>query len=461
MTEERPDIIRGGALDGAVEESPAWLRDRLEWFQDLKFGLFLHWGPYCQWGCIESWPLVEADTWARPEDLPAWVERGKDLTRFRRDYWKLNETFNPTQFDPTPWAKAAEYAGMKYVCFTTKHHDGFCMFDTTTTDYRITHPDCPFHTDPRANVAKAVFDAFRTHDFAVSCYFSKSDWHSPHYWSPDFPNPDRNVNFDTAEHPERWEQFVRFVHAQIEELMTGYGPLDVLWLDGGQVRPPRQDIRMAEIAARARSHQPGLIVADRTVGGPYENILTPEQQIPPEPLPSAWESCLTMGTSWSFKPGDQYKSTRALIHMLIDIVCKGGNFLLNIGPSPQGVLPAESLDRLREIGDWMTVNAEAIHGTRPIAPYRQGNIAYTSKGDSVYALVLAAEGAARPPATVVLSGVTPAPGSEVELLGAPDPVVWGLAAGGAEVTLPEQLPCEHAWVLKFARGTHSLPECER
>ncbi|NCO94954.1 MAG: hypothetical protein GW802_33300 [Armatimonadetes bacterium] len=238
LAKERPDIIQGSEADGAAEERPRWLADRLQWFQGLKFGLFLHWGPYCQWGCIESWPLVEADTWARPDDLRAWVERERDLARSRRDYFALNTTFNPTQFDAAEWAKAAEYAGMKYVCFTTKHHDGFCMFDTKTTDYRVPHPDCPFHADPRANIAKGVFDAFRARDFGVSCYFSKSDWHSPYYWSPDFPNPDRNVNYDPTQHPDLWEQFVRFVHAQIEELMTASGPIDALWLDGGQVRPP-------------------------------------------------------------------------------------------------------------------------------------------------------------------------------------------------------------------------------
>ncbi|MBM3473594.1 MAG: hypothetical protein FJX75_10030, partial [Armatimonadetes bacterium] len=240
------------------------LADRLEWFRDRKFGLFMHWGPYSQWGCIESWPLVEEDTWARPDDLPAWVERGKDIERFKRDYFALNRTFDPTEFDPRPWAAAAKRAGMQYVVFTTKHHDGFSMFDTRQTDYRITHPDCPFSSDPRANVAREVFDAFREEGFGIGVYFSKSDWHCPYYWSPDRPARTRNPNYDTAAEPEKWERFAQFVHGQIEELMTGYGPVDILWLDGGQVRPPLQDIRMDEIAAMARTHQPGLIIADRT-----------------------------------------------------------------------------------------------------------------------------------------------------------------------------------------------------
>ncbi|MBM4050127.1 MAG: alpha-L-fucosidase, partial [Planctomycetes bacterium] len=120
MTQQRPDIMTGKPVASTAQEQPAWLRERLEWFQDLKFGLFMHWGPYCQWGCIESWPLVEADTWARPDGLKPWVERGKDLARFRRDYFALSRTFNPTRFDPAIWADAAESAGMKYVTFTTK-----------------------------------------------------------------------------------------------------------------------------------------------------------------------------------------------------------------------------------------------------------------------------------------------------------------------------------------------------
>lgn len=453
MSSERPDIMTGGCGEADSAAQPDWLRERLRWFSSLKFGLFLHWGPYSQWGCIESWPLVAADTWARPDDLAAWNERGRDLQRFRRDYWALNTTFNPTAFAPEDWAAPARRAGMKYVAFTTKHHDGFSMFDTGQTGYRLTHPDCPFHSHPRANATREVFEAFRAADFAVSCYFSKSDWRSPYYWDPARPAPDRNPNYDTAAEPERWEQFVQFVHRQIEELMTGYGPIDCLWLDGGQVRPPHQDLRMAEIAAMARRHQPGLIIADRTVGGPYENLLTPEQHIPAEPLPSAWESCLTMGTGWAFRPGDTYKPTRELLRMLLDIVAKGGNLLLNIGPSPEGVLPAEALQRLEEIGDWMAVNAEAIHGTEPVAPYTEGRVRYTARGGTVYAACLADEGQTQPPAEITVSGLCPPDGATVRLLGRPEPLDWHFTDCGATIRLPrEGLPCEHAWVLSYPRA---------
>jgi len=454
MAKKRGDVIESAAAGERDWTPDERLAARLEWFQDLKFGFFMHWGPYCQWGCIESWPLVEVDTWARPDGLAAWEERGRDLERFRRDYRALNETFNPTRFDPAPWAAAAKRAGMKYVVFTTKHHDGFCMFDTQQTDYKITAPECPF-SKTGVDVTRAVFDAFRAEGFGIGVYFSKSDWHHPDYWDPARPAPDRNPNYDTHAEPEKWAGFVAFVHAQIEELVSNYGPVDVLWLDGGQVRPPNQDIRMDRIAAMARSHQPDLIIADRTVGGPHENYLTPEQQVPDEPPAQPWESCLTMGTGWAYKPDDEYKSARELIRLLVDVAAKGGNLLLNVGPSPEGELPPVALERMREIGDWMAVNAEAVHGTRAIAPYREGPLAFTAKGDTIYAICPAEQGQGAPPATVRLTTLAPEPGTPMYMLGVDVAVQWWRLGDRIEIEVPDAVrrapPCRHAWVFKMKR----------
>jgi alpha-L-fucosidase len=293
------------------------------------------------------------------------------------------------KFNPDKWARAAKDAGMKYVVFTTKHHDGFCMFDTKTTDYRITAPNTPFHTSARANATKEIFTAFRAQGLWTGAYFSKPDWHSPDYWWPYFPPKDRSVNYLPTKHPERWQAFKDHTYTQIEELMTGYGPVDILWLDGGWVRPLNtidtsvswqkaitieQDIDMPRIATMARKHQPGLLVVDRTVGGAYENYVTPEGHVPDADLGVPWETCMPMGTSWSWVPNEQYKSTDEIIRTLVSVVSRGGSLLLNVAPGPDGQLDSTAYVRLKEVGEWLKVNGEAVYGTR---------VGMTSAGDDL------------------------------------------------------------------------------
>jgi alpha-L-fucosidase len=446
----------------AVTESDPAVLAKLEWFQDQKFGLLLHWGPYSQWQIVESWSLC-------PED-ENWCERrgphAQDYFAYKRAYEGLKQTFNPVRFDPAAWAAAAQRAGMRYVVFTTKHHDGFCMFDTRETDYRITAPDCPFSAHPRANIAGELFAAFRAEGLGIGAYFSKPDWHSPDYWWPYFPPSDRNVNYEIAKHPERWEAFKAFTHAQIKELMSDYGPIDILWLDGGWVQPmtatsPRwgklpcnQDIDMPALARMARALQPGLIIVDRAVEGPYQNYRTPEQDVPATPPDFVWETCMTMATSWSYVATDTYKPARELIHLLVDIVAKGGNLLLNIGPSPDGELPPAALDRLAALGDWMQVNSSAIYGTRATPPYREDRLCYTRLPDgTTHAIYLADVDEQAPPAHVVLRGFTPQAGSALHMLGVEAPLAWQRGPAGTVVTIPESIrekpPCAHAWVLRF------------
>lgn len=362
--------------------------ESLKQFQDNKFGIMFHWGLYSQWGIIESWALPDADReWA-------WNDIDDDLTcaEFKQQYWDLKKTFNPVRFRPEQWAKAAREAGFKYVLFTTKHHDGFCMWDTKFTDFKVTSPECPYSRNPRADICKELFDAFRNEGLKIHAYFSKPDWHCEYYWTKGFSENEymtRNPSYKTVFHPKLWKRFCEYTKNQMLELVSNYGRIECLWLDGGQVNPANmQNIHLSKIMEEVRKIQPWIMVADRTVGGKNENFITPEQTIPDHPITVPWESCITLGSSFSYRFDDTYKDAKTVIHMLCDIVAKGGNLALNIGPRPDGRLPEPVFPILKDIGKWLNKNGYAIYSTRPCTPYREDKFAYTSKGDEIYAIYL-------------------------------------------------------------------------
>ncbi|MCF7920199.1 MAG: alpha-L-fucosidase [Candidatus Cloacimonetes bacterium] len=442
------------------------LNKRIGEWQDLKFGLMMHWGPYSQWGVMESWTLCSEE----------WI--GRDLGRYENypdyveDYENLQRTFNPYDFDPQKWVAAAKDAGMKYVVFTTKHHDGFCMFDTKTTDYKITSWKCPYSKDPKADVTKEIFNAFRQENFRIGAYFSKPDWHCEDYWWSFYPKGPRHVNYDPKKHPEKWDNYKRYTYDQIEELMTSYGKIDILWLDGAWVRPrdntPEefkdwaitkdydQDIDMPALAKMARSHQKDLIIVDRWVEGEYENYLTPENKVPEEALLVPWEACVPLAAGWSYNRRHQYKTTEELVKLLVNVVSKGGNLLLNIGPSPEGDWAPVAYERLAGIANWMNVNSEGIYNSKVLAPYKENNICMTQQENgNAYFFYLCESDENTMPATIRIDSHCPAEKAEVTLLGYDKPLEWEKTETvGCVIFLPEELrnepPCEHVWTVKVS-----------
>ena len=363
---------------------------KLDQWQDLKFGIMFHWGVYSVSGISESWALCSEDrfTARRKKILP-----GATYGDFKKWYWGLADSFNPTKFNPTEWAAIMKDAGFKYLIFTTKHHDGFCMFDSKYTDYSIAKG--PYKDSKYSNVAYHVFDAFRQQNFMIGAYFSKPDWHCEYYWDPALSTPTRNPNYDIKKNPEVWAKYQQYTANQINELMSDYGKIDILWLDGGWVRKDKgQDIKLDEIVDNARKKQPGLIAVDRTVPGRNENYQTPELRIPKTQLNHPWESNITLTNTWGWNPNPKYKSVNWVINSLTEVVAKGGCLVLNVGPTGEGIIEEEVIIRLKKVGEWLRKNGAAIYSTRITPNYNCGNVWFTANkdGKTLYAIYALPEG---------------------------------------------------------------------
>ena len=329
----------------------------LQWFRDARFGMFIHWGLYA---------------------LPAKGEWYASIDRVPTDrYEQYFHSFDPVDYDPRRWARLAKEAGMKYAVLTAKHHEGCCLFDSAYTDYSSVH------TPAGRDLVREYVDAFRAEGLGVGLYYSLVDWHHPDY--PAYQDPFHPMRESDAKRNEScdFDRYLDYMHAQVRELCTNYGKLDLLWFDFSYDGHCGPDWRAQELVDMVRKLQPGSLINSRleASGGALGSLLTdwptagagdfatPEQILPPGPLcrPDGtkvpWEACQTMNNSFGYTAADRnFKSAKTLIHQLVECVSKGGNYLLNIGPDARGNIPPESCALLEEIGQWMKLNKDSIYG---------------------------------------------------------------------------------------------------
>ncbi len=356
---------------------------RLKWFQDARFGMFIHWGLYSIPG--------------RGEWVRSYEEIGEEEYRQYFDEW------DPVRYDPREWAALAKEAGMKYAVLTTKHHDGFCLFDSRYTDYKSVNTPC------RRDLVREYVDAFREAGLKVGFYYSLLDWHHPDYPAYGDPHhPERNnPEWKGKEHD--FDKYLSYMHRQVEELMTNYGKIDIIWFDFSYEGHMGEDWKASELVKMIRRHQPDILINGRLEGSgeTYGSIMTdtpgmfsgdftcPEMIIPPYGLktPSGadvpWEACFTMNNSWAYTPNDRfYKTPDMLIRKLVECVSKNGNMILNVGPTAKGEIPPEQVHILKEIGRWMRENSDSIYGCGMSSLPKPDWGRYTQNGNRIYAHVM-------------------------------------------------------------------------
>ncbi|HSH20532.1 MAG TPA: alpha-L-fucosidase, partial [Draconibacterium sp.] len=318
---------------------------KMEWWREARFGMFIHWGLYAQ----------PAGEW-KGEEIPGiseWIMLRAKIPV--RDYENIANTFNPVAYDAEAWVKLAKQAGMKYIVITSKHHDGFAMFHSLASSYNI-YDATPFKRDP----LKELADACKKYGIRLGFYYSQAqDWHEP---GGTFSGIDRGIpHWD----PElKRDSLMNYINGkalpQVKEILENYGGLDILWWD----TPIGMTEEAAQVLQKEVDKYPDLITNNRLYRPWPGDFSTPEQHVPPTGLDYDWEVCMTMNTSWGYKWYDNnWKSTKTLIHMLVDIASKGGNLLLNVGPTAEGLIPDSSVVRLKQVGIWMQQNSESIYGT--------------------------------------------------------------------------------------------------
>lgn len=402
---------------------------RMQWWHDARFGMFIHWGIY---------------------SVPAGVYKGQDIPGIGEwimntakipveEYEQFAKAFNPVKFNAAEWVNIAKDAGMKYIVITSKHHDGFSMWNSKVSNYNIVD-FTPYGKD----VLKALSDECRRQGITLCFYHSIMDWH----------NPDANS--------DNWEKYrENYLKPQLKELLTGYGKIGVLWFDGEWIKEWTED-QGIDLYNYVRSLQPDIIINNRVGKGrqgmqgmnkdntAVGDFGTPEQEILSTSSPMPWESCMTMNDTWGFKTKDtNWKSTETLVKNLADIASKGGNFLLNVGPTSEGLIPEASVERLKEMGEWLKINGDAIYMTKQLKNYKEGdNIRYTKSADSKFINVFLFS---LPDKQLNIKQIRPIEGSAIRMYGLDADLKWTWdEAAGLTIELPDKasLPCKYVWVLK-------------
>jgi alpha-L-fucosidase len=413
---------------------------RMDWWLDARFGMFIHWDPSSLASVEISWPIM------RPS--PKW-----NVTQ--DEYVNLYKKFNPLMYDPDAWVDLAKAAGQKYIVFTTKHHDGFCMFDSSFTEYKITN------TPYKKDVLKMLVEACRRHNMPLGYYYSPPDMHHPSFRDTSKPAKE---NWHGEPARPQWPNYLNYFQLQLRELATRYGEPTVFWFDGLNNQEKYDGFYVQRML---RELSPGSLFNNRLgTPGDYE---TPEQFVPdripvkgvriagtdpseqgrlPSGLPhpedfQPWETCMTINNTWAYNKNDHNcKSAKKLIQTLVNVASKGGNFLLNVGPSPEGVIQPEFQHRLRETGKWLAINGESIYGTTygPLQDLPYGKT--TAKGGTIYLHIFD-----WPKGSLEVSGVGHV--SRVSLLARAEILSFKQSGNGVTIQLPERAPDANVSVLKI------------
>ncbi|MGD9047955.1 MAG: alpha-L-fucosidase [Anaerolineae bacterium] len=456
----------------ASESTSSQNRDRrLDWFREAKFGLFIHWGPYSVAGVEASWPVMVPELAA--------AAFGEQSPISEAEYLALPQRFNPVDFEPRAWVQMAQEAGMRYIVFTAKHHDGFCMFDAPGTDYQITNT--PYGQDVCAELAHACAEA----GMRLCFYYSQPDMHHAGYRDTSQPCV---TNWQGEPERQEWAGYLDYMEGHLRKLLSDYGQVSALWFDGLASFEKYDPARFYRLI---RELSPTTLINDRL--GPEYDFVTAEQFIPRRGIPikhkrsspsdaslrlmlslfrvpgidrllkklarsyaqgdsglaslptasypsqakfQPWETCLTMNQTWAYNPTDKaYKSAARLIVDLVETASRGGNFLLNIGPSPQGTFPPEAIDRLHAMGRWMAVNGESIHGTTygPLQHLLFGRT--TAEERTIYLHVWD-----WPSSAQISLGAMPGAVTEVRLLAGDETLPFHQAGNQFTIEVPGQAP---------------------